>query len=148
MSQCFRPVKEVWNSHSSCFVESKALITLLHDLAARVGTASDEHNYGDNIAVWLEDGSRVLDYIETDRRFNAESFKDSLEEQGLPMNTDEVSELAALLHNMRSLASQWRNSSGERGELVFYIDACSRVVSWDSGTFFPQLAPKFLTLQV
>lgn len=60
MSQCFRPVKEVWNSHSSCFVEPKALITLLHDLAARVGTASDEHNYGDNTAVWFEDGNRVL----------------------------------------------------------------------------------------
>jgi hypothetical protein len=36
--------QEGWNSHSSCFVEPKALITLLHDLAARVGTASDEHN--------------------------------------------------------------------------------------------------------
>lgn len=52
MSLCFRPVKEVWNSHSSCFVEPKAL----HDLAAGVGTASDEHNYGDNTALWLEDG--------------------------------------------------------------------------------------------
>ena len=50
MSQCFRPVKEVWNLHSSCFVGPTALITLLHDLAARVSTASDEHNYGDNTA--------------------------------------------------------------------------------------------------
>ena len=124
MGQCFRPVKELWNSHSSYFVEPKALITLLHDLAARVGTASDEHNYGDNTAVWFEDGNKVLDYIETDGRFNAESFKDSLEEQGLPMNTDEVSELAALLDNMRSLAPEWGNSIGEHGELVFYIDAC------------------------
>jgi hypothetical protein len=124
MSQCFRPVKEVWNSHSSCFVEPKALITLLHDLAARADSASDDHNYGDTRAVWFEDGNRVLDYIETDRRFNPESFKDSLEEQGMPMNTEEVGELAALLHNMRSLASQWRDSIGEHGELVFYIDAC------------------------
>ena len=30
MSQCFRPVKEIWNTHSSCFVEPKAPITLLH----------------------------------------------------------------------------------------------------------------------
>jgi hypothetical protein len=61
MSVCFRPVKEIWNSHSSCFVEPKPLITLLHDLAARADTASDEHNYGDNTAVWFEDGNRVLD---------------------------------------------------------------------------------------
>jgi hypothetical protein len=124
MSLCFRPVKEVWNSHSSCFVEPKALITLLHDLAARADTASDEHNYGDNRAVWFEDGNRVLDYIENDRRFNAASFTDSLEEQGVPIDIDETDELAALLHNMRSLASQWRNSIGEHGELVFYIDGC------------------------
>jgi hypothetical protein len=123
MSQCFRPVKEIWNSHSSCFVEHTALITLLHDLAARVGTASDEHNYGDNTAVWFEEGNKVLDYIESHRRFNAESFKDSLEEQGVLINTDEIDKLAAVLNNMRSLASQWRNSIGEHGELVFYVDA-------------------------
>jgi hypothetical protein len=94
MSRCFRPVKEVWNLHSSCFVEPKALITLLHDLAARVVTPSDEHNYGDNTVVWFEDGNKVLDYIETDGRFYAESFKDSLEEQGMSMNTDEVDEVS------------------------------------------------------
>lgn len=121
MSKCFRPVKELWNSHSSCFVEPKALITLLHDLAARVGTASDEYDYGDNTAVWIEDGNRVLDYIENDRRFKAESFKDSLEEQGMLINVDE---LAPLLGNMRSLAPQWRESIGPHGELVFYVDAC------------------------
>jgi hypothetical protein len=124
MSQCFRPVKELWNSNSSCFVEPKALITLLHDLSARADTASDEHNYGDNTAVWFEDGNRVLDYIENDRRFNAESFTDSLEEQGVQVSGDETEELAGLLENMRSLAAQWRNSIGEHGELVFYIDSC------------------------
>ena len=50
MSQSFRPVKEIWNTHSSCFVEPEELIALLHDLAARVGTASDEHEYGENKA--------------------------------------------------------------------------------------------------
>src|SRR5208282_2399676 len=29
MSQSFRPVKEIWNSHSSCFVESEELVALL-----------------------------------------------------------------------------------------------------------------------
>ncbi len=121
MSQSFRPVKEIWNMHSSCFVESEELIALFYDLAARVGTASDEHEYGENKAVWLEDGKKVLDYIEADERFNAASFIDSLEEQGIVINKDQ---LTTLIHNMRSLAKQWRNSIGEHGELVFYIDAC------------------------
>jgi len=60
MSQCFRPVKEIWNTHSACFVEPEKLVVLLHDLAARVGTASYEHGYGDNLVVWFEDGTKVL----------------------------------------------------------------------------------------
>ena len=90
MSQSFRPVKEIWNMHSSCFVEPEELTRLFHDLAARVGTASDEHEYGDNKAVWLEDGNKVLDYVEADERFNPASFKDSLEEQGVVINKDEL----------------------------------------------------------
>ena len=82
MSRSFRPAKEIWNMHSSCFVESEDLIILLHDLAARVGRASDEHEYGDNKVVWVEDGNKVLDYMEADERFNAASFQDSMEEQG------------------------------------------------------------------
>ena len=121
MSQSFRPVKEIWNMHSSCFVEPEELITLLHDLAARVGTASDEHEYGDNKAIWLEEGNKVLDYVEADERFNATSFTDSLEEQGVVINKND---LVALIDNMRGLAKQWRSSIGERGELVFYIDGC------------------------
>ena len=121
MGRSFRPVKETWNMHSSCFVEPEDLIVLLHDLAARVGTASDEHEYGDNKAVWLEDGNKVLDYIETDERFNAASFRDSMEEQGITINQND---LTSLIENMRSLVKQWRNSIGEHGELVFYIDAC------------------------
>jgi hypothetical protein len=62
MSQSFRPVKEIWNVHSSCFIEPEKLMVLLHDLAARVGTASDEHEYGDKQALWLENGRKVLDY--------------------------------------------------------------------------------------
>jgi len=58
------------------------LIALLHDLAARVGTASQEHQYGDIQAVWLENGRKVLDYMEADERFSAASFRDSMEEQG------------------------------------------------------------------
>jgi len=121
MSQSFRPVKEIWNMHSSCFVETEELIALLHDLAGRVGTASDEHEYGDNQVVWFENGRRVLDYMEADERFSAASFRDSLEEQGVAVNRND---LIALIDNMRGLSKQWRSSIGKRGELVFYVDAC------------------------
>ncbi len=94
---------------------------LLHDLAARVGTASDEHQYGDNQIVWLENGRKVLDYMEADERFSAASFKDSMEEQGIAVNEND---LIALIDNMQSLSKQWRSSIGKHGELVFFIDAC------------------------
>jgi hypothetical protein len=121
MSQSFRAVEETWNVHSSCFIEPEKLTVLLHDLAARVGTASDEHAYGDNQVVWLENGRKVLDYMEADERFSAASFKDSLEEQGIAVNRND---LITLIDNMRSLSKQWRTSIGKHGELVFYIDAC------------------------
>ena len=107
MSQSFRAVKEIWSVHSSCFIEAEKVIALLHDLPARVGTASDEREYGDNKAVWLEDGNRVLDYMEADERFNAVSFKDSIEEQGVVINKND---LTSLVDNMRTLAKQWRSS--------------------------------------
>ena len=119
-SQSFRPVKEIWYAHSSCFVEPEELTRLFHDLAARVGTASDEHEYGDKNAVWLEDGTKVLDYMEADERFNAASFQDSMEEQGVLINQND---LTSLIDNMRNLAKEWRSSIGEHGELVFYVDA-------------------------
>jgi hypothetical protein len=55
-----------WMSRQTSFVEPEELITLLHDLATRVGTASDEHEYGQNKVVWFEGGKRVLDYIEAE----------------------------------------------------------------------------------
>ncbi|MGB7133180.1 MAG: hypothetical protein WBD59_20375 [Candidatus Sulfotelmatobacter sp.] len=79
------------------------------------------HSNGDKLVVWLENGRKVLDYMEADRRFNAVSFKDSMEEQGTTVNK---SDLIALIDNMQSLSKQWRTSIGKHGELVFYIDAC------------------------
>jgi hypothetical protein len=47
MSPSFSARWETWNLHSSRLVEPEEGITLLHDLAARVGTASGEHEYGE-----------------------------------------------------------------------------------------------------
>ena len=121
MSQGFRAVKEIWNIQSSCFIEPEKLIVLLHDLAARVGTASDELGYGDNQVVRLENGRKVLDYMEADEHFSAPSFKVSMEEQGVAVNKNNP---ITLIDNMRSLSKQWRSSIGKHGELVFYIEAC------------------------
>ena len=121
MSQKFRPVKEIWNVHCACFVEPEALTTLMHDLAARAGSASDERGCGDYTRVWFEDGKKVLNYIERDSRFNADSLTDSLKEQGV---TVDKNELSALVGNMQTLVRQWRGSVGEHGELLFYVDSC------------------------
>jgi hypothetical protein len=69
----------------------------------------------------LENGSKVLDYMEVDERFSAASFKDSMEEQGIAVNRND---LLSLIDNMRSLSKLWRSSIVAHGELVFYIDAC------------------------
>ena len=121
MSQDFRPVKEIWNVHSACFVDPEVLTTLLHDLAARAGSASDERDFGDFRRIWFDDGNKVLEYIEADERFNTASFNDSLDEQSVSVDKND---LTALFDNMRTLVQQWRGSVGGHGELVFYIDAC------------------------
>ena len=74
-----------------------------------------------NTETTRQSGNRVLDYMEADERFNAASFKDSMEEQGIVIDRNDLS---TLIENMRTLVKQWRSSIGERGELVFYIDAC------------------------
>lgn len=116
----FRPVQEIWGPHSAYFVERDQLIAFLHGLAARVGTPSEDHEYGDVTAVWFENGQQVLDYIATDDRFNTSSFADSLEEQGMTIDN---SELDSLIGNVRQLARAWMHSLGPYGELVFYVDA-------------------------
>ena len=79
------------------------------DLAARVGTASDEHEYGDNQVVWLENGRKIPDYVEADERFSAAVNRN---------------DLITLIGNMQSLSKQCRRSIGKHRELLFYIDAC------------------------
>jgi hypothetical protein len=91
------------------------------DLAARVGTASDELSYGENTAVWFEDGRKILDYTQSDGRFNGLSFKDSLKEQAPIVDEDALFSPLAI---MQSLSEQWRKSAGGHSELVFYVYNC------------------------
>ena len=41
MSQSFRPVKEIWNAHSSCFVEPEELIMLRPKVGRGQAAAAD-----------------------------------------------------------------------------------------------------------
>jgi len=97
-----------WNSPGRSMNVLDAAV--LNELAARVGTASNEHEYGDKLAVWLENGRKVLDYMEADERVGAASFKDSMEEQGIAVNSND---LITLTENMRSLSKPWRRSIGK-----------------------------------
>ena len=45
---------------------------------------SDEHVYGENQVVWLENARKTLVYMETDERFSAISFIDSWKNKGYP----------------------------------------------------------------
>jgi hypothetical protein len=49
------------------------------------------HEYGDKKAVGVEDGTKVLDYIEPDEGSNSASFKDGVEEQGVVINKNALS---------------------------------------------------------
>jgi hypothetical protein len=111
MSQGFRALNEIWNVHSSCFMEPEKLIVLLHDLAARVGTESDEHEYGNKQALWLENGRKVLDYMEAEEHFSEASSRTVWKDIGIAVNRDD---LISLIDNMRSLSKQWRGSVGTR----------------------------------
>ena len=48
-------------------------------------------------------------------------FRNLLDEQGVIVDEEA---LVPLLTNMRSLSEQWRESVGEHGDLVFYVDNC------------------------
>lgn len=96
------------------FRGTRRLDHLLHDLAARVGTATDEHEYGDNKAVWFEDGNKILGYVETDEHFNAPVLRRAWKSSEIFPNEND---LATLIDHMRSLARQWRSSIGEHSVL-------------------------------
>lgn len=75
MSQSFRAVKELRNAAFVLLHRTEKLIVLLHDLATSLGPASDEHGYGDNQVVWLENSGKVLDYMEAHRTLQCGQFQ-------------------------------------------------------------------------
>jgi len=120
MSRSLRPIIEQWNTHTSCFLAHDEIITLFHELAGRADTLCSENDYGDKTAIWIQDGKKLLDIIESDPDFTAESLQKSLEDAGVDVNPGD---LASLISNMCNLAASWRSSINNEGELRFYVDA-------------------------
>lgn len=120
MSMSLRPVMEQWNTHTSCFIAHDEIIALFQELSIRVDTLCSETDYGDKTAIWIQDGTKFLDFIANDPDCNAASLQKSLEDAGVDVN---VLDLAALINNMRYLEASWRSSINNAGELRFYVDA-------------------------
>jgi hypothetical protein len=117
MSLSFRPVNEVWGEHSSCFVHADLLLRVLHEIATAAGTGSQESTYGDKTSVWIESGSKFLDFIRSERAFTADRIARML---GLKRN---LNDLKSLVSSMQVLADSWQTSIDAHGALTFYIDA-------------------------
>ena len=114
MSLSFRPVREEWGEACSCFVDADDVVSLLRRISQELGVPSEHHNYGDNISVWVEDGKKLLDHIESER-FTA---------KGVAALTGlKAKALTPLVRNMKALARQWQKAIGAHGELHFYVDA-------------------------
>ena len=114
MSLSFRPVREQWGESCSCSVDADELVRLLRRLADSLDIASEHHNYADNVSVWIEDGNKLLDHLES-QQFTARCLA--------RLTGLKVQALKPLIGNMKALAGKWRNSIGTHGELHFYVDA-------------------------
>ena len=120
MSMSLRPVIEQWHTHTSCFIAHDEIIALFHELSARADTLCSETDYGDKTAIWIQDGKKLLDIIESGPDFTPESLQKSLKDTGVKVN---AGDLKSLISNMHNLAASWRKSIDNAGELRFYADA-------------------------
>ena len=113
MSLSFRPVREEWGEACSCFIDADEVVRLLRIMANTLDIPSEHHSYADNVSVWIEDGAKLLDHIES-HRFTAPSVARLI---GLKAKA-----LPALVSNMKALSRNWRRAIGSHGELHFYVD--------------------------
>lgn len=114
MSLSFRPVREEWGEVCSCFIDADEVVSLLRRVSEVLEIPSEHHNYADNVSVWIEDGNKLLDYLES-RRFTAPTVAQLT---GLKAQA-----LKPLIRNMKVLSHKWRRAIGSHGELHFYVDA-------------------------
>ena len=114
MSLSFRPVREEWSDACSCFIDADEVVRLLRRISEVLEIPSEHHNYADNVSVWIEDGNKLLDYVES-RRFTARSVA--------ALTGLKAQALKPLIRNMKALSRKWHKAIGYHGELHFYVDA-------------------------
>lgn len=114
MSLSFRPVGEEWSEACSCFVDADEVVKLLRLISQKLGIPSEHHNYADTISVWVEDGKRLLDHMQSER-FTAKSVA--------ALTGLKAKALTPLVGNMKALSREWQKAVGAHGELHFYVDA-------------------------
>ena len=121
MGYAMRPVEEIWHEGTDLFLNRDDILPFLRDLADRAGASLCEREYGDMTTVWFEKASKVLDYIESNRKFTAKSFAKSLRKSwGVE---PESNSLENLMSNMRNLVRQWRKAIDKGADqIIFYID--------------------------
>jgi len=107
-------VREEWSDACSCFIDADEVVRLLRRVSEVLDIPSEHHNYADNVSVWIEDGNKLLDYVES-RRFTARSVA--------ALTGLKAQALKPLIGNMKTLARNWRRAIGAHGELHFYVDA-------------------------
>lgn len=113
MSLSFRPVREEWSEACSCFIDADGVVRLLRRVSEVLEIPSEHHNYADNISVWIEDGNKLPDYVES-QHFTAHNVA--------ALTRLKAQALKPLIGNMKALSRKWRKAIGSHGELHFYVD--------------------------
>ncbi len=114
MSLSFRPVREEWGEACSCFIDADDVVRLLRRVADVLEIPSEHYNYADTVSVWIENGAKFLDYLES-RRFTTASLA--------VLTRLRPKAIRPLVGNMKALSPAWRRAIGAHGELHFYVDA-------------------------
>ena len=121
MSRSFRPVIEKWGSSSSFFIESDAIEEVLTSLSLAAFPTGEVliNEYNEVNVVWIEDGKKFLDYIDS------KSVDQLISESSEIADQADMEDVRSLLGNIKSLSSKWRQLiDGADGSLRFYIDQC------------------------
>lgn len=122
MALSFRPIREDWGDHSSCFITRDRLITVLEAIADHTIEADFQGRYfelsedaGGTVA-WILRGESFLHFLERPE-FTKQWLFDAIEANDITLE-----DIASLVHNMQALASSWRSMLDGDGSLSFRID--------------------------
>jgi hypothetical protein len=117
MALNFRPVIEKWGTYQSCFVRAEEVESIIDAFASEDMSKAgkvESNDYGELRSIWIEDGTKFLDYIAS--RTPEQHYEENSDLEFL--NGD----VKALLQNMVNAIPEWRTFLSEDGSLTFYID--------------------------